>query len=143
MIRRLTEAEIAIRVVPTMLRWPSSEIAAWDRLRESVEALRKMLRALDDACHEVEHNRHINPQDIRRRRIQLGDQALRELAAFKRLHSAEHTVAENIDGLEPKTQNLLRKALNELCEGVDAARRAVIERCQMRAFAPSDVRFRG
>jgi hypothetical protein len=134
MSRRLTDIAIAARVVPTMLRWPSSEIAAWDRLRESVEALRKILRALDDACHEVEHDRHINPQDIRRRRNELGERALRQLADFKSVLIAERALNENIDNLEANMQPLLTKALGELREGVEAAKRAVIERCQMRAF---------
>lgn len=145
-MKRLTENEIRVRIVPTMLRWPSPESAntsVWDRLRDGVEALRAMLRALDDACHEVEHDRHINPQDIRRRRIELGNHALSKIAAFKPLDTAERAVDANINDLEPKMQNLLRKALEELREGVAATERAVVERCQMRAVPQQDVRFRG
>ena len=50
--------------------------------------------------------------------------------------TAERAVNENFDKLEPKMQTLLMKAFGELREGVDAARRAVVERCQMCAFAP-------
>ena len=47
MIRRLTDIEIAARIVPTVVRWPSSETAktlAWDRLRDARSATR------DAAC---------------------------------------------------------------------------------------------
>lgn len=41
MAKRLTEIEIATRIVPTMLRWPAEAKAiAWDKLRGCVEALR-------------------------------------------------------------------------------------------------------
>ena len=61
---------------------------------------------------------------------------LRQLADFRPVLTAERAVNENIDKLEPKLQTLLIKALGELREGVDAARRAIVERCHMRAFAP-------
>ena len=139
MIRRLTEAEIAIRVVPTMVRWPSPEAGktpAWNPLRDCGEALRALLRALDDACHRAEQNADLKPEAIARRRKELGDQALSKLAAFQPLQTAERAVDQSINSLEPKMQNLSRKALDELREGVAATRRAVVERCQMRAFAP-------
>ena len=146
MIRRLTDIEIAARIVPTMLRWPSPEAAktlAWDRLRDCVEELRAMLRALDVACQQIEQDRRLNPQDTKGQRIKLGEKAISELADFKPLHDAESAVSKNIGELETKTQILLRKALDELLEGVNAARRAVVERCQMRAVPELDVRFRG
>ena len=101
------------------------------------------MRAVDDDCHQVEHDSHLNPEGIARRRIEIGDQALSKLAAFKPLQTAERAVDENINDLEPKMQNLLRKALDELREGVAATKRAVVERCQMRAAPQLNVRFRG
>ena len=49
-MKRLTDSEIQLRIVPTMLRWPAVEIArspTWDKLREAVEFLRGMIFALD------------------------------------------------------------------------------------------------
>ena len=135
---------IGARVIPTMLRWPSSKAAktlAWDRLRDCVEAL---LRVLDDACHRAEQNADLKPEAIARRRKELGDQALSKLAAFKPLLSAERAVDESINDLDPKTQSLLTKGLDELREGVAATRRAVVERCQMSAgyaHSAGDVRY--
>ena len=129
----------AARVVPSLVRWPGSEVTntlAWDRLRDCVEALRAMLRILDDTCHRAEQNADLKPEAIARRRKELGDQALSKLAAFQPLQTAERAVDQSINSLEPKMQNLLRKALDESREGVAATRRAVVERCQMRAFAP-------
>ena len=145
-MKRLTEAEIQVRIVPTMLRWPSPESAntgVWDRLRDGVEALRAMLRVLDDACHRAEHDRDLKPESIARHRIELGNQALSKLAAFTPLRSAELAVDKNINDFEPKMQNLLRKALEDLREGIAATERAVVERCRMRAVPQQNVRFRG
>ena len=143
MARKLTDIAIAARIVPTMVRWASSEGASWDRLRECVEALRSLARSVDDKCHQVERNTDLKPENISRRRIQLGEEALAELAVFEPLHRAERAVDKNINDLEPKMQNLLRKALDELREGIAATERAVVERCQMRAVPQQDVRFRG
>ena len=145
-MKRLTEAEIQVRIVPTMLRWPSPESAntsVWDRLRDCVEALRGMLRLLDEKCDRAEHDSDLKPESIARRRKELGNQALSKLAAFTPLRSAELAVDENINDLEPKMQNLLRKALEELREGIAATERAVVDRCQMRAVPQLNVRFRG
>ena len=136
MIRRLTDIEIAARVVPTMVRWPAPEagkMSVWNLLRDCVEALRALLRVLDDTCHRAEQNADLKPEAIARCRKELGDQALSKLAAFKPLLSAERAVDESINDLDPKTQSLLTKGLDELREGVAAARRAVVERCQMSA----------
>ena len=145
MPRKLSDIAIAVRVVPTMLRWPSSDAAStivWDRLRDSVEALRSLVRSVDDDCDKVEHDSHLKPESISRRRIQLGEEALAELAVFEPLHRAERAVDEHIKHLDTKTQNLMARALDEVREGVAATQRTVIERCQMRA-APRNVRFRG
>ena len=135
MTHKLTDLGIAILIVPTTLRWPTSEVAAWGRLRDGVDALRDMLRALDNACQRVERDHRLQPQEVRRHRTELGERALRQLADFKPVLTAERAINENFDKLEPKMQTLLMKALGELREGVDAARRAVVERCQMRVFA--------
>ena len=143
MARKLTDIAIAARIVPTMVRWASSEGASWDRLRECVEALRSLARSVDDKCHQVERNTDLKPENISRRRIQLGEEALAELAAFEPLHRAERAVDEHIKHLDTKTQNLLARALDEVREGVAAAQRAVIERCQVRVAPWMNVRFRG
>jgi hypothetical protein len=96
-----------------------------------------MLRGLDDNCHRAEQNTDLNPAAIARRRVELGDQVLSKLAAFKPLDTAERAIDESINDLEPKMQNLLTKALDEAREGIAAAERAIIERCQMRAGSPA------
>ena len=139
--RRMTDLEIAVRVVPTMLRWPPE--IAFDRMRDCVEALRRMLRVLDERCEHTERDTDLKPESISRRRIQLGEKALAELAVFEPLHRAERSVDEHITHLDTKTQNLLARALDEVREGVAATQRAVIERCQMRVAPWMNVRFRG
>jgi hypothetical protein len=155
MARRLSDIAIATRIVPTMLRWPSSEITKatiWDKLRNAVEALRDLVRTLDNGCDQIERDPHLKGAATARRRMELGDQTLGRLVTFEPVERCERAVKETINNLEPKTQALLWKALNELHEGVDAARRAVIERCQTRAGYPAlagvpsermDVRLRG
>ena len=49
MPNQLTDTEIAMRIVPTLMRWPRPEIAktiAWDRLREAVDLLHGLVRAV-------------------------------------------------------------------------------------------------
>ena len=141
MPRRLSDNEIAVRVVPTMLRWPPE--IAFDRMRDCVEALRNILRVLDERCEQDERDTDLKPESISRRRIQLGEKALAELAVFEPLHRAERAVDEHIKHLDTKTQNLMARALDEVREGVAATQRAVIERCQMRVAPWMNVRFRG
>lgn len=138
---RMTDLEIAVRVVPTMLRWPPE--IAFDRMRDCVEALRNILRVLDERCEQDERDTDLKPESISRRRIQLGEKALAELAVFEPLHRAERAVDEHIKHLDTKTQNLMARALDEVREGVAATQRAVIERCQMRVAPWMNVRFRG
>jgi hypothetical protein len=136
MARRMTDIEIAARIVPTMLRWPPE--SAFDPMRECVEALRDTLHVLDEKCDRAEQDPELKRESIGRRRTQLGEHALAQLLAFEPFLKAELAVNERIKHLDTKTQNSLAKALNELREGVAAAKRAVVERCQMSAhtFAP-------
>jgi len=107
-----------------------------------VDALRKLLRSLDDECQKIEHDLGLNAAAIAKRRAELGRQALEELLTFGQLERAERAVEEQIKQGETKSQSLLTKAVAELREGVEA-KRVVVERCQMHAVAPSNVRFRG
>jgi hypothetical protein len=136
MARRLTDLEIAARIVPTMLRWPICEVIAFDRMRDGVEALRRLVRGVDDTCQQVERDRTLNPSTIGQRRTQIGDAALRELNALQPLQIAERAVDENMRAADATMQMSLTKARRELDDGVAAARRAVIERCQMRPGYP-------
>ena len=106
---RLTDNEIALRIVPTMLRWPPPEVAkevAWDKLREAVDLLRCLVRAADHACTEAETNADFSQEGIRRHRAEIGRQALAELGSFKPFHVAEKWVAENLALLEKKMVDL-------------------------------------
>ena len=70
----MTDLGIAARVVPTMLRWPPEIV--FDQMRDCVEALRSMLRVLEERCDRVEHDFDLKPGSVARRRIQLGEEAL-------------------------------------------------------------------
>lgn len=104
-VHRLSDNEIALRIVPTILRWPSPEIAkaiSWDRLRDSVDALRGLARAVDQGCAGAEQDRDLSHAGIRRRRNKIGQTALGELANFKPIKAAEKAVADNLAFLEEK-----------------------------------------
>ena len=93
MPRRLSDNEIAIRVVPTMLRWPP-EIA----FNEIVTALKRYgigcVSSTRAAKQHAERDTDLKPRSISRRRIQLGEEALAELADLEPLHRAERGVDE-------------------------------------------------
>ena len=109
MSRRLTDVQIAAYVIPTAPRWPSREVGktvAWQRLHDAVEALRVLVRVVDDGCLQAEQDQDLSLDGIARRRAALGRQALSELEQFKPLQTAERAVAENIDYLEKKMVDL-------------------------------------
>ena len=93
-------------------------------------------------CDRVEHNSDLKPGSVARSRIQLGEEAL-DLSYRCSSHCkrAERAVDKNINNFEPKMQDLLRKALETA--GRIAARRAVVERCRMRALPQQNVRYLG
>jgi hypothetical protein len=101
----MTENDIEVRIVPTVLRWPSRDTAktiAWDRARECVDSFRGVLRAVDAHCTKAEQNADLSPAGIARQRAAVGQQALAELDSFKPFQLAEKAVAENIRYLEDK-----------------------------------------
>ena len=99
----LTDNEIQMRIVPALLRWPPADVAktiAWDRLREAVDALRSLVRVVDDRCLQAEQNQDLSPGGVARRRTELGRQALTELASFKPFQLAEKAVSNDLALLE-------------------------------------------
>lgn len=132
--RRMTELEIAARVVPTMLRWPSQnpQRALWDQLREAVEGLRDLVRTIETDCRHLESDPHLNPEAVRRRRVELGERMTGRLLSLRPVEDCERAIEENTQNVDPKTRASFAKAIDELREGVASTRRAIRERCQMR-----------
>ncbi|MCK1478048.1 hypothetical protein IVB27_25405 [Bradyrhizobium sp. 197] len=116
MTRRLTDTEIAARIVPTVMRWPAdiSKTIAWDRLRECVDALRGLVFTVNGHCLEAEHDGDLSPDGIFRRRTQLGQQALAELADFTPFQTAEKAVASNLVYLEERMVELPKPTTNSI-----------------------------
>ena len=108
MTKRLSEIEIAARIVPTSLRWSdkTAKTVAWDRLRECVEALRGLVQTVDSHCVEAEQNQDLSPSGVTRRRTECGRQAMTELANFKPFQLAEKAVLQNLEFLETKMADL-------------------------------------
>lgn len=208
---RLSDNEIQMRIAAKRFDWlDCGTTIAWSRLHETVDALHGLARVVDDSCYQAEQDADLSPDGIRRRRSEVGRQALTELANFKPLKTAEKATLENIELLERKMTDMpqpptgaadmpgreirnhirqqkspidfvmkrlsnprvlaavlseeaflsgltdaelnvvrdrarktlhpqqadmrdkLAKALTELREGVEAARRVVLERCEMR-----------
>ena len=135
--RKLTDSQIAIRIVPTHLRWPKSDTSAvWTKAHNCVDALQDLIRSVDVACIEAQqgHEGGIT------RRSEIRDQALRKLVNFRAFEIAEKALIENIDTLERLSyrdpqQVLMHKnftqALHDLREGIAATRRMVLDRCKM------------
>ena len=141
-IYKLSDLEIAVRIVPTTLRWPQSGTSiAWTAAHGCVDAYRDLVRRIDMACGEAERNRQLSSSDIVHRRAELCDDALRRLANFRPLELAETALIEEIDALERlsdrdaqqvKMRAKLKQALKDVQEGIAATRRAVQERCKVR-----------
>ncbi|MEH2573475.1 hypothetical protein [Bradyrhizobium sp. AZCC 1708] len=116
MTRRVTDTEIAARIVPTSLRWPAdiAKTIAWDRLRECVDALRGLVSTSNAHCLEAEQDQDLSPEGVIRRRTQLGHQALTELANFKPFQLAEKAVANNLAHLEERMVELPKPTTNAI-----------------------------
>jgi len=105
MTKQMTDAELALRIMPTSARWPSAathKTIAWDQLREAREQLRVFVRNVDHQCATFEQDRDLSADGIVHRRSDLGRKAVDELEDWPPLIAAEKTVAKNIDDLEAK-----------------------------------------
>lgn len=140
--RKLTDNEIAIRIVPKRLRWPESGSSiAWTKAHDCVDALQDLVRNVDLGCLEAEQDHELSGGRIQRRRAELCDQALRKLANFRLFDIAKKALSENIVALEslsvrdPEQALMLQKltqALHDLREGIEATKRVVLDQCKMR-----------
>jgi hypothetical protein len=140
--KRLTDTEIAVRIVPRRLRWspPGTDIA-WTKAHDCVDALQNLVGKVDLGCLEAERDRDSSTSSIVHRRTQICEKAMTELVNFRLFQIAEKAVTEKIDLLEKRTgvdtqqaqmQLNLTIALVDLREGVEATKRMVRERCKMR-----------
>ncbi len=140
--QRLSDIQIAARIVPTHLRWPHrGTTTAWNAAHASVDALKELVRNVDIACAEVEQDRELSAGAIARQRAEICDRALIQLANFRSSEVAERALSEGIGSLEKlsyrdqhqvQMHQKLMKALADLHEGVEATKRLVRERCKMR-----------
>ncbi len=48
MANQLTDIQIAVRIVPTYVRWPETNTGIWKTLRNCVDSLRKLVRGVND-----------------------------------------------------------------------------------------------
>jgi hypothetical protein len=139
MSNRLTDIQIAARIVPTHVRWPKDNKGVWSELHNCVDSFRGLVRRVDENCCQIE--RETAPREIAVRRNELGTRTLTVLANFSPFESAEKAASEMINSLERQAEctpeqvqmyESLVKARSELHEGVNATRRVVVERCKMR-----------
>lgn len=141
-VRKLTDNEIRIRIVPTHLRWLDAGTSiAWRRLHECVQQLHEFVRAVDTNCVEIDQKRDLGRDEIERQRTEAGQEALRKLAEFKPFNIVEQAATKEIDALEKRegltlqevqAKQKLTKALDELRGGIAATERLLLERCIIR-----------
>ena len=141
-IQKVSDAQIAITIVPKRARWPEPRAGvAWARAHDCVDALQGLVREVDLACREAERDREHSAGGIARRRAELCDQAMSKLTDFGPFEIAEKALTQNIDALErlsdpdPQQAQMLQKlarALEDLRAGIEATRRMLQERCKVR-----------
>ncbi len=137
-----TEVEVAIRIVPTLLRWPQHGTSvAWTAAHDCVNACRQLVRSVDISCVEAEQNPQMSANDVARCRAEVCEQSLRKLVTFRPLELAEEALKEEINALErlsilnPRQVEMhgkLKQAVRDIREGVAATGRALQERCRVR-----------
>ncbi len=98
-------------------------------------------RKVDQACSKAEDDPERSASDIARRRAELCEQAMTQLANFKPFEVAERALCESIGSLErldyrdPHQVQMLQtltQARKELREGIESTKRLVQERCRVR-----------
>jgi hypothetical protein len=142
MIKRLTECDIAVRIVPTHLRWPEAATSiAWARLHECVQQLHEFARIVDNDCTEAQQTTGLSRDEIERARIEIGHEALKKLANFRSFNIAEQAARKEIDILEKReglgadearAKRELVKARDELRAGIAATERLLLDICKER-----------
>jgi hypothetical protein len=143
---KMTDIEVAIRIVPTHLRWPQSGTSlVWTKAHGCVAALQNLVRSVDVACCDVERDRELSAAAINRRRAEIFDRTKLKLANFRPFETAEKALSADIAALDRlsertpqqvKSHQQLTKAIGELREGLHATTRAVAERCKIRERVP-------
>ena len=79
-----TSNEINIRIVPKRVRWPAPDTGtSWAKAHDCVDALQDLVRNVDVACREAEQDCELSAGAIARRRAELCDRAMNELANFR------------------------------------------------------------
>jgi hypothetical protein len=141
-IQKVSDAQIAITIVPKRARWPEPGTGSvWAAAHHCVDAWHNLIRKVDLDCSEAEQNPDLSASAIARRRAELSDQAMSKLANFRPFEIAEQTLTNNINALErlsdPDPQQAqmlqrLKQALRDLQEGIEATRRMLQERCKVR-----------
>lgn len=145
MTKRLTDNEIAIRIVPTHLRWPHAGTSiVWRRLHECVQQLHQFARATDNDCTEIEQRRELSRDEIEQHRTVVGQEALKKLADFRPFDIAKQAATKEIEALEKRedltpqeaqAKHKLAKGLDELRAGIAATERLLLERCKMHGLS--------
>lgn len=106
-MKRLSEAEIQSRLVPTRQRWPDANTnTEWGKLHAAVDALHDLVTSLENNCRIAEDDSDLTVQGIARRRAVIGQQALAELKDFAPYISAEKAANNTTDVLEGRMTEL-------------------------------------
>ncbi|AZO12541.1 hypothetical protein EJ074_28015 [Mesorhizobium sp. M3A.F.Ca.ET.080.04.2.1] len=99
MPKQITELDIAARIAPAAIRWPSTAIH-WEKLKKAVDAIRMLVAAVDANCKVVEQDPDLSLEGIARKRVDIARRALGELVDFAPQRSAESAVASALSLFE-------------------------------------------
>ena len=79
---KLTDIEIAVRIVPTRVRWPDSNSGTvWVKAHRCVQAFENIVREVDLSCSQAEQ--HISVATVHRRRA---DFTIRRWGSWRTSH---------------------------------------------------------
>lgn len=99
MPKQLTELDIAARIAPASVRWPTNTIH-WEKLAEAVAATRALVASVDASCRAVEQDCDLSLEGICRKRAELGRRAIRDLSDLKPVRSAKAAVSSAVSVFE-------------------------------------------
>lgn len=134
---RLSSAALAIRIVPQRMRWPKRGASpAWAAAHDCVHAFENIVRDVESEIIALEEDKGRSIDSIRRRRVEICENALARLVDFRPFEAAQRALCERVrvlESLENRTPDEMKalqdykQARTDLSRGVDASKRTVEE----------------
>ncbi|MDX8494971.1 hypothetical protein RFN29_25770 [Mesorhizobium sp. VK22B] len=110
MPKPITDNDVAVRITPQVIHWrDTASLMHWTDLKAAVDAARDVVVMVDQQCRAIEADGDLSPEGIARKRIEIAQKAMADLADFKPLKKAESSVARAVSTFQGQMTSLPKK----------------------------------